>query len=142
MILESTFHNTGSIKMSSVVLVLLLSLVGSIFPTDSLNIPGDNHRPVSLRDTISVRSTILPATIAGSLGILATTSSSIAKAASTQFEYQPALQGLDYGKPRTSYPDFTQMVTSNFSFLVLKHCYEIFSKKYLFSFHLNFPLIS
>jgi len=25
-----------------------------------------------------------------------------------QLEYQPALQGLDYGKPRTYYPDFTQ----------------------------------
>jgi len=26
-----------------------------------------------------------------------------------QFEYQPALQGLDYGKVRTVYPDFTQV---------------------------------
>ena len=26
----------------------------------------------------------------------------------SQFEYQPALQGLDYGKPRTYYPDFEQ----------------------------------
>jgi len=25
-----------------------------------------------------------------------------------QFEYQPALKGLDYGKPRTFYPDFVQ----------------------------------
>lgn len=25
-----------------------------------------------------------------------------------RFEYQPALQGLDYGKPRTVYPDFVQ----------------------------------
>lgn len=75
---------------------------------DSLNIQGNNHRPVSLRDTLSIPRTILPVTIAGSLGILAS-SSSAAKAASTQFEYQPALQGLDYGKPRTAYPDFTQM---------------------------------
>lgn len=27
---------------------------------------------------------------------------------SRKLEYQPALQGLDYGKPRTVYPDFTQ----------------------------------
>ena len=26
----------------------------------------------------------------------------------SQYEYQPALQGLDYGKPRTYYPDFVQ----------------------------------
>lgn len=25
-----------------------------------------------------------------------------------KLEYQPALKGLDYGKPRTYYPDFTQ----------------------------------
>jgi hypothetical protein len=25
-----------------------------------------------------------------------------------QMEYQPALQGLDYGKPRTYYPDYVQ----------------------------------
>lgn len=25
-----------------------------------------------------------------------------------KLEYQPALQGLDYGKPRTYYPDFVQ----------------------------------
>lgn len=25
-----------------------------------------------------------------------------------KLEYQPALQGLDYGKPRTYYPDYTQ----------------------------------
>ena len=27
------------------------------------------------------------------------------------FEYQPALAGLDYGKPRTYYPDFVQKVS-------------------------------
>jgi hypothetical protein len=29
--------------------------------------------------------------------------------AAGQFEYQPALAGLDYGKPRTLYPDFEQL---------------------------------
>ena len=29
--------------------------------------------------------------------------------AKDNLEYMPALKGLDYGKPRTLYPDFTQM---------------------------------
>lgn len=37
----------------------------------------------------------------------------------SQFEYQPALQGLDYGKPRTYYPDFTQK-PSGLQFKVVK----------------------
>ena len=96
---------------SLVFIAVVFSLAVFVPSVDSLNIHGSSHGPVSLRDTLSTSRAILPAAIAGSLGILATTSSSAARAASTQFEYQPALQGLDYGKPRTSYPDFTQMVS-------------------------------
>ena len=35
------------------------------------------------------------------------------------FEYQPALAGLDYGKPRTYYPDFVQK-TSGLQYKVVK----------------------
>ena len=36
-------------------------------------------------------------------------SKAIADAPSARFEYQPALTGLDYGKPRTFYPDYEQL---------------------------------
>ena len=36
-------------------------------------------------------------------------SKAIADAPAARFEYQPALTGLDYGKPRTFYPDYTQL---------------------------------
>ena len=36
-----------------------------------------------------------------------------------KLEYQPALQGLDYGKPRTFYPDFTQK-PSGLQFKIVK----------------------
>ena len=125
---------------SSVFITLVLSLVAFVPSADSLNIQGNNHRPVSLRDTLSIPRTILPVTIAGSLGILAS-SSSAAKAASTQFEYQPALQGLDYGKPRTAYPDFTQMVSLCNFFI---HCSiprsHDWSSFFLYTFNTHFLL--
>lgn len=37
-----------------------------------------------------------------------------------QFEYQPALEGLDYGKPRTFYPDFTQYKNTGLQYKVVK----------------------
>lgn len=40
--------------------------------------------------------------------ILTTTAKGAIAAEGGKLEYQPALQGLDYGKPRTYYPDFTQ----------------------------------
>lgn len=52
--------------------------------------------------------------VEGLVGVMAVASATAglfgraSKVQATQFEYQPALQGLDYGKPRTVYPDFTQ----------------------------------
>jgi hypothetical protein len=37
-----------------------------------------------------------------------------------QFEYQPALQGLDYGKPRTFYPDYKQVGNSGLQYKLVK----------------------
>ena len=37
-----------------------------------------------------------------------------------KYEYQPALKGLDYGKPRTYYPDFTQVKGSGLQYKVVK----------------------
>lgn len=52
---------------------------------------------------------VLPA-VAAAIGV--TTAPSLASAADKKsFEYQPALAGLDYGKPRTYYPDFVQKVS-------------------------------
>lgn len=46
--------------------------------------------------------------IASSIITTATISNANAKDYNGKLEYQPALQGLDYGKPRTYYPDFVQ----------------------------------
>jgi hypothetical protein len=60
---------------------------------------------------------ILPA-IATAIGVM--TAPSVASAVDKKsFEYQPALAGLDYGKPRTYYPDFVQK-TSGLQYKVVK----------------------
>lgn len=53
-----------------------------------------------------------------SLLTLSTSINSNVNAAS--FEYQPALQGLDYGKPRTIYPDFKQIEKSGLQYKPVK----------------------
>ena len=115
--------------------LLLLSWAACFPSADSLNVHGSNKlSPMTLRETIPVSRAILPVTLAGAFGILSTTSSSAAKAASQQFEYQPALQGLDYGKPRTSYPDFTQMVNQimlSFRSLLKTLFFFTYSQSYL-----------
>lgn len=61
----------------------------------------------------SLRSNIYDGNVKGAVQLLkclslATLTAASANAAEGKLEFQPALQGLDYGKPRTYYPDFTQ----------------------------------
>ena len=131
--------------------LLLLSWAACFPSADSLKVNGSNKlSPITLRETIPVSRAILPVTLAGAFGILSTTSSSAAKAASQQFEYQPALQGLDYGKPRTSYPDFTQMVNQihallslTFKNVVFLHIQSVLlTFIYLLFYFFNFPMLT
>ena len=62
--------------------------------------------------------TLLPA-IVSAVGITAFPSLASAASDKKSFEYQPALAGLDYGKPRTYYPDFVQK-TSGLKYKVVK----------------------
>ena len=61
--------------------------------------------------------TLLPA-IVSAVGVTALPTLATA-ADKKSFEYQPALAGLDYGKPRTYYPDFVQK-TSGLQYKVVK----------------------
>ncbi len=53
-------------------------------------------------------------------GVVAGFAEKASAAPKAQFEYQPALEGLDYGKPRTYYPDFTQYKNSGLQYKVVK----------------------
>ena len=58
--------------------------------------------------------------ISGAIAAIIVSSPSISKASEGKYEYQPALQGLDYGKPRTYYPDFTQTKDGSLQYKVIK----------------------
>ena len=72
--------------------------------------------PKSIKQQFSIETSnnikflqVLPA-VAAAIGV--TIAPSLASAVDKKsFEYQPALAGLDYGKPRTYYPDFVQKVS-------------------------------
>jgi hypothetical protein len=90
--------------------VIFFLLLASLSTTQSLR---PNLTPKTIKEQLtSSTNYILPA-IATAISI--TTVPSLAKAADQakgkSFEYQPALAGLDYGKPRTYYPDFVQKVS-------------------------------
>lgn len=51
---------------------------------------------------------ILRASSLLAVAVAALPAAALAAAGKPQMEYQPALQGLDYGKPRTYYPDYVQ----------------------------------
>ena len=82
---------------------------------------GSDFTPKSTRQQFSTAAvnnirvfTLLPAIVS------AVALPSLASAADKKsFEYQPALAGLDYGKPRTYYPDFVQK-TSGLQYKVVK----------------------
>ena len=66
----------------------------------------DKIKPVTFRQQIISGISKTTAPLAGAT--VAYLLSRTAAEAKEQFEYQPALQGLDYGKIRTVYPDFIQ----------------------------------
>jgi hypothetical protein len=97
--------------MTAVIFLLVLALVIEI---QGLN---PNFSPKSINHQSSSSATnkinflqILPAI--ATAAIVVSANPSLASAADKKsFEYQPALAGLDYGKPRTYYPDFVQKVS-------------------------------
>eukprot|EP01031_Cornospumella_fuschlensis_P037752 gene37752-45865_t len=56
----------------------------------------------------AIRKNIVATFVPLTAGILALGGKVGAEEVLKKFEYMPALQGLDYGKPRTTYPDFVQ----------------------------------
>ena len=100
--------------------ILLLALV-SLTQTQALtpyNVPKSIKQQITSETANNIKFLqVLPA-IASAIAI--TSAPSIASAVDKKsFEYQPALAGLDYGKPRTYYPDFVQK-TSGLQYKVVK----------------------
>ena len=101
--------------------VILLLTLASIIQTQSLS---PDFIPKSIKQQFATSTTnninflrVLPV-VAAAIGV--TSSSAPAFAVDKKsFEYQPALAGLDYGKPRTYYPDFVQK-TSGLQYKVVK----------------------
>ena len=93
-------YGIGLAHKTTKMIVSMLMILTLLWVTDCLNIPTGPIRP---RDIISIND-ISKGVLVGASVVLSASTPSRAQ----QFEYQPALQGLDYGKPRTSYPDFTQ----------------------------------
>ena len=81
--------------------------------SDTLIVPNNpqNQFKSLTKEVIKPLSSVLP--------LLITSAASKANAKQS-FEYQPALQGLDYGKPRTIYPDFKQMESSGLQYKPVK----------------------
>jgi hypothetical protein len=75
--------------------------------------------PKSLRNSVT-REVGSVGSIGGAIAAIVAGSPVIAQAAQGKYEYQPALQGLDYGKPRTYYPDFTQTKDGSLQYKVIK----------------------
>jgi hypothetical protein len=75
-------------------MLIVCCILAFVSISDALSLEPQSHRAVLLRKSLA----ILP-----SAAIFLPL---IAFADSKRFEYQPALQGLDYGKPRTYYPDY------------------------------------
>jgi FKBP-type peptidyl-prolyl cis-trans isomerase len=105
--------------MAAVRFIMVMCIL-YIAVSDALNM---DQSPRSVRESIlstirtgvaKVSRTVLP--VAGT-ALLAPVFK--ADAQQGQLEYQPALQGLDYGKPRTYYPDYVQ-VKSGLQYKVVK----------------------
>jgi hypothetical protein len=84
----------------------LISLMSSFSFGKCWNI--ENIRPLSTKNYHTQNFHISAKLMAGFSGVLGILATKHAVNAKEQFEYQPALSGLDYGKIRTIYPDFTQ----------------------------------
>jgi len=92
--------------MTSQVVFLLVAFLSAVF---SWNVP-QQPRQFLQRDFFKTALQTSTAVLALTYGLeVASAEQGVADGGlKTKFEYQPALTGLDYGKPRTLYPDFTQ----------------------------------
>ena len=86
--------------MTTVIFVTFLSLCA---------VESSKLSPTSFGSRLSqsVLASVGKISAAAAAGLGAARVASAAPAA--RYEYQPALEGLDYGKPRTIYPDFEQV---------------------------------
>jgi FKBP-type peptidyl-prolyl cis-trans isomerase len=96
----------------SVALTLVLTAHGASGPFTRLSAPK------SLRTQQITRAGGISSVITA--GLVASTAERANAAGKAQYEYQPALEGLDYGKPRTYYPDFTQVKGTGLQYKVVK----------------------
>jgi hypothetical protein len=105
-------------------MIVIYILLASLYTAQSLR---PNLTPKTFKDQLSSTTNIkliqlLPA-IATAISI--TNTPSLAKAAegkAKSFEYQPALAGLDYGKPRTYYTVLTLKFARTVLYLPEKKC--------------------
>ena len=88
-------------KLLVFIVVASLALVAALVPTTS-------QTPKSLVSNVKESGAAFFPSIAGLTAAAVASSIKPAFANDGKYEYQPALKGLDYGKPRTYYPDFTQ----------------------------------
>ena len=101
--------------------VILLITLASLIQTQALSpdfIPKSIKQQFSSSTTNNVNILKILPVVAAAIGV--TNAPTVASAVEKKsFEYQPALAGLDYGKPRTYYPDFVQK-TSGLQYKVVK----------------------
>ena len=108
----------GSNSMTGTYLLLALTILAQAQALGSDFSPKTSRQQFSNVAVNNIKIfTLLPA-IVSAVGVTALPSLATA-ADKKSFEYQPALAGLDYGKPRTYYPDFVQK-TSGLQYKVVK----------------------
>ncbi len=88
--------------------ILILFMVAYLAFSDAW-VPKSHSTPKSItRNEIESTARFMPSIALTTIAVVAGgVKASVAN--DGKYEYQPALQGLDYGKPRTYYPDFTQV---------------------------------
>ena len=101
--------------------VILLLTLASLIQTHALSpdfIPKSIKQQFSSSTTNNINFLKVLPVVAAAIGVTSASTPAFA-VEKKSFEYQPALAGLDYGKPRTYYPDFVQK-TSGLQYKVVK----------------------
>lgn len=105
-------------------MLLLLCCLLNLTVLYSLNLPSNqntNHNKIiSLQQKQSLQTNNIFTKILPIIPLLLLNPLSAIAASKGKLEYQPALQGLDYGKPRTYYPDYTQVEGSGLQYKAVK----------------------
>ena len=105
-------------------MLLLLCCLLNLTILYSLKVPNNqntNHcKIISLQQKQSVRNSNIFTKMLPIIPLLLLNPLSALAASKGKLEYQPALQGLDYGKPRTYYPDYTQVEGSGLQYKTVK----------------------